>query len=147
MKLTHLFIVAFYLVAFCYVASGERNELEDIFQSNDTLNGTDTNSTVDEIDPFAVTNETFANLNYTAVQLKKSFIRLSFADNLGVNIGFICGFAGLNILCSVLLVVLLKVINKKAQEAQIKNKNEELERKKQAERKAQTVTGKRIRKY
>jgi hypothetical protein len=44
-------------------------------------------------------------------------------------------------------VVLLKVINKKAQEAQIKNKNEELERKKQAERKAQTVTGKRIRKY
>lgn len=24
MKLTHLFIVAFYLVAFCYVASGEQ---------------------------------------------------------------------------------------------------------------------------
>lgn len=122
-------------------------DLEDIFQANDTLNGTDTNNTVVEVDPFAVTNETFANLNYTAVQLKKSFIRLKFADNLGVNVGFICGFAGLNIICSILLVVLLKVINKKAQEAQIKNKNEKLEREKQAERNAQAVTGKRTRKY
>ena len=118
--------------------------MQDFFQANGTTNGT--NSTI-EVDPYAVTNETFTNLNYTAIQLKKSFIRLSFADNLGVNVGFICGFAGLNIVCSILLVVLLKVINKKAQEAQIKNKNEELERRKQAERQAQSVTGKKIRKY